>query len=50
MLTFDLSIKRVSRQWNVDYSSHSESEMHGKNSMTVNTITSGNAVGKKLAV
>ena len=49
-LTFGLDIKRVSRQWNVEYSSHSGSEMHGKNYVAVNTITSANAVGKKLAV
>ena len=50
MLIFGLGIKRVSRQWNVEYSSHSGSEMHDKNYAAVNTISSGNAVGKKLAV
>ena len=47
MLTCGLDIKKVSRQWNVEYSSHSGSEMHGKNYVAVNTIASGNAVGKK---
>ena len=42
MLTFSLRIKRVSRQWNIEYSLHSGSEMHGKNYVAVNTISSGN--------
>ena len=42
MLTFSLGIKRVSQQWNIEYSSHSGSEMHGKNYVAVNTISSGN--------
>ena len=46
MLTFGFGIKRVSRQWNIGYSSQSGSEMHGKNYVAVNTSTSGNAVGK----
>ena len=41
MLTFSLGIKRVSRQWNIKYSSHSGLEMHGKNYVAVNTISSG---------
>ena len=45
-LKFGLGIKRISRQWNVEYSSHSGSEMHGKNYVAVNTITSENGVGK----
>ena len=41
MLTFSLGIKRVSQQWNIEYSSHSGLEMHGKNYVAVNTISSG---------
>ena len=47
MLTFGLGIKWVSQQWNVEYSSHSGLKMHGKKYVTVNMISSGNAVGKK---
>ena len=47
MLTFGLGIKWVSQQWNIEYSSHSGLKMHGKKYVTVNMISSGNAVGKK---
>ena len=50
MLTFGLGIKRVLQQWNVKYSSHSGLEMPGQNCVAVNKITSGKAVGKKMAV
>ena len=47
MLAFGLGIRRVPSQWNVEYSSHSGSELYSKNYVAVNTITSGSAVGKK---